>query len=122
MPNETGGFAGDYVEAMWLMLQQDQPDDYVIATGETRSVKEFLQEAFSYVGLDWQKYVEIDQRYFRPTEVDILIGDSSKAKQKLQWNPRVDFKKLVQMMVDADMKLIAQQLHGIKGEGKGDVL
>ena len=97
------GFAGDYVEAMWLMLQQPNPDDYVIASGETHSVREFLEEAFNYVNLDWQKYVEIDSRYFRPAEVDLLIGDASKAKQKLNWTPKVKFKELVKMMVDADI-------------------
>ena len=98
------GFAGDYVEAMWLMLQQPAPDDYVIATGETHSVREFLEEAFGIVGLDWQKYVEIDSKYFRPAEVDLLIGDSSKAKEKLGWEPKVKFKDLVKMMVEADIK------------------
>ncbi|OPZ64180.1 MAG: GDP-mannose 4,6-dehydratase [Candidatus Aerophobetes bacterium ADurb.Bin490] len=89
---------------MWMMLQQDKPDDYVIATGETHSVKEFLQEAFSYVGLDWNKYVEIDPRYFRPAEVDLLIGDATKAKEKLGWVPKTNFKELVKIMVDADLK------------------
>ena len=98
------GFAGDYVEAMWLMLQQPEADDYVIATGETHSVREFLEEAFGIVGLDWQKYVEIDQKYFRPAEVELLIGDPSKAKKKLGWEPKVKFKDLVKMMVDADIK------------------
>jgi len=98
------GYAKDYVEAMWLMLQQDKPEDYVIATGETHSVKEFLQEAFSYAGLDWNKYVEIDPRYFRPAEVDLLIGDASKAKAKLGWVPKTNFKELVKIMVDADLK------------------
>jgi GDPmannose 4,6-dehydratase len=98
------GFAGDYVEAMWRILQVDQADDYVIATGETHTVKEFLEEAFSYKGLKWQDYVEIDPRYFRPTEVDLLIGDASKAKEKLGWEPKVKFKELVRMMVDADYK------------------
>ncbi|HNZ28429.1 MAG TPA: GDP-mannose 4,6-dehydratase [Candidatus Goldiibacteriota bacterium] len=98
------GYAKDYVEAMWMMLQQDKPDDYVIATGETHSVKEFLQEAFSYVGLDWNKYVEIDPRYFRPAEVDLLIGDATKAKEKLGWVPKTNFKELVKIMVDADLK------------------
>ncbi|MFA5088270.1 MAG: GDP-mannose 4,6-dehydratase [Candidatus Omnitrophota bacterium] len=106
------GFAGDYVEAMWLMLQQEKPDDYVIATGETHCVKEFLQEAFVYAGLDWKKYVEIDKRYFRPTEVDCLIGDSSKAKKVLKWKPKVDFRQLVRMMVDADMELVSREVHG----------
>jgi GDPmannose 4,6-dehydratase len=98
------GFAGDYVEAMWLMLQQPKADDYVIATGETHSVREFLEEAFGIVGLDWQKYVEIDQKYFRPAEVDLLIGDPSKAKKILGWEPKVKFKDLVKMMVEADIK------------------
>ena len=97
------GYAKEYVEAMWLMLQQDEPDDYVIATGETHSVREFLEEAFSYVGLDWRKHVEIDQRYYRPAEVDLLIGDASKAKKKLGWEPKTKFKDLVHLMVDADM-------------------
>jgi len=101
------GFAGDYVEAMWLMLQQPEADDYVIATGETHSVREFLEEAFGIVGLDWQKYVEIDQKYFRPAEVDLLIGDPSKAKKKLGWEPKVKFKDLVKMMVEADIKNIS---------------
>ncbi len=108
------GFAGDYVEAMWLMLQQDKPDDYVIATGETHSVKEFLQEAFGYVGLDYQKYVAIDPKYFRPTEVDLLLGDSSKAQKVLKWKPKTGFKQLVEMMVDADMKIVEKQLYGEK--------
>ena len=97
------GFAGDYVEAMWRMLQQDQPDDYVVATGETWSVKDFLLEAFSYAALDWEKYVVVDPRFFRPAEVDLLLGDPTKAKTKLGWRPAVDFKTLVRMMVDADM-------------------
>ena len=100
------GFAGDYIEAMWLMLQQDIADDYVIATGETYSDKDFLDEAFGYVGLDWKKYVEISEKYFRPAEVDLLIGDASKAKEKLGWKPKVNFKKLVRMMVDADCELL----------------
>jgi GDPmannose 4,6-dehydratase len=91
---------------MWMMLQQEKPDDYVIATGETNSVKDFLQLAFDYVGLNWQNYVEIDPKYFRPAEVDLLIGDSSKAKQKLGWEPKVKFDSLVKMMVDADIKLV----------------
>ena len=98
------GYAGDYVEAMWLMLQQDGPDDYVIATGESHSVKEFLGEAFDYIGLDWREYVEIDSRYFRPTEVDSLLGDASKARRKLLWEPKVKFRELVKLMVDADIK------------------
>ena len=106
------GFAGDYVEAMWLMLQQPQPDDYVIATGEMYSVKDFLQEAFGYAGFDWKKYVVIDPRYFRPTEVDSLLGDSSKARKKLNWKPKVKFKELVAMMVEADMKLVRKMVYG----------
>jgi GDPmannose 4,6-dehydratase len=98
------GYAGDYVEAMWMMLQQPQPDDYVIATGETHSVRDFLDEAFGYLQLNWKKYVEIDSRYFRPTEVDLLLGDSAKAQQKLGWRPRVSFQQLVRMMVDADLQ------------------
>ena len=105
------GFAGDYVEAMWLMLQQDQPDDYVIATGETYSVKDFLEEAFGYVNLDWKKYVEISEKYFRPAEVDLLIGDASKAKEKLGWKPKVNFKQLVRMMVDEDCKLMGVKIN-----------
>jgi len=108
------GFAGDYVKAMWLMLQQKKPNDYVIATGETHSVKEFLAEAFDYAGLDWKNHVEIDQRYFRPTEVDVLIGNSSKAKRILKWKPKIKFKKLVHMMVDEDMKRVEKMLYGTK--------
>lgn len=98
------GYAKDYVEAMWLMLQQDQPDDYVVATGETYSVKDFLTEAFKTVNLDWEKYVEIDSRYFRPAEVELLIGDPTKAKQKLNWTPKTSFKELVKIMVEADLQ------------------
>ena len=98
------GFAGDYVEAMWLMLQQDKPDDFVVATGETHSVSEFVQEVFGYLDLDWQEYVEIDPRYFRPSEVDYLEGDASKAREALDWKPKVGFKKLARMMTDSDMK------------------
>jgi len=99
------GFAGDYVETMWLMLQQKRSDDYVIATGQTHSVREFLDEVFGYLDLDWQKYVEIDPRYYRPSEVDYLQGDPSKAKEELGWQPKVTFKELARMMTDADMKL-----------------
>jgi len=102
------GFAGDYVEAMWLMLQQDEPDDYVIATGETHTVKEFLDEVFEYAGLDVGKYVEIDERLFRPHEVPLLLGDASKAKEKLGWEPRVKFRQLARMMYDEDLKQIAK--------------
>ena len=97
------GYAKEYVEAMWLMLQQKQPDDYVIATGETHSVREFLEEAFRHVGLNWQDYVEHDARYERPAEVDLLIGDASKAKAKLGWEPRTTFHSLVQLMVDEEI-------------------
>jgi len=99
------GFAGDYVETMWLMLQQKKGDDYVIATGESHSVREFLDEVFGYLDLDWHKYVEIDPRYYRPTEVDYLKGDPSKVKKELGWQPKVTFKELAKMMTDADMKL-----------------
>ncbi len=111
------GFAGDYVESMWLMLQQDKPDDYVIATGETHSVREFLGEVFGYLDLDWQKYVEIDPRYYRPSEVDFLQGDSSKARKILKWKPKVTFKALAKMMADADMKL-AENEKILKDHGK----
>jgi GDPmannose 4,6-dehydratase len=99
------GFAGDYIEAMWLMLQVEKPDDYVIATGRTHSVREFLDEVFGCLELDWNDYVEIDPRYFRPTEVDLLLGDATRAKKVLNWQPKVDMKQLAKMMVDADMKL-----------------
>jgi GDPmannose 4,6-dehydratase len=106
------GYAPEYVEAMWLMLQQDKPDDYVIATGETHSVREFLTEAFSYVDLDWQEYVDFDPRYLRPTEVDLLIGDASKAKKLLKWEPKTTFRDLVRIMVDADIQQLNRQLEG----------
>jgi GDPmannose 4,6-dehydratase len=111
------GFAGDYVETMWLMLQQDKPDDYVIATGQTHSVREFLDEVFGYLDLDWQKYVEIDPRYYRPSEVDFLLGDPSKAMKALKWEPKVTFKELARMMTDADMKL-AEDEKILKDHGK----
>jgi GDPmannose 4,6-dehydratase len=98
------GYAPDFVQAMWLMLQQNEPDDYVIATGETHSVREFLEEAFKYAGLDWKKHVDVDQRYFRPLEVEFLQGDASKAKKKLNWEPEIRFKELIRIMVDADIK------------------
>ncbi len=98
------GYAPEYVEAMWLMLQQDKPDDYVIGTGEAHSVKEFLDEAFAYVNLDWHNYVDIDARYFRPTEVSVLRADASKARRQLQWEPKIRFKQLVRIMVDAAMQ------------------
>jgi len=102
------GFAGDYVEAMWLMLQQENPDDYVIATGETHTVEEFLHEVFDYAGLDVSKYVEIDERLFRPHEVPLLLGDPTKAKEQLGWEPKVKFKELARMMYDEDLKASAK--------------
>jgi GDPmannose 4,6-dehydratase len=102
------GFAGDYVDAMWLMLQQDKPDDFVISTNETHSVREFVELAFERADLDWQKYVKIDERFHRPAEVDLLIGDYKKAKKHLGWEPRTSFKSLVHMMVDADLKLVGE--------------
>jgi len=103
----TGGkpaAALNFVEAMWLMMQQDEPNDYVIATGETHSVREFAEEAFAYAGLDWEKHVRHDPRYYRPTEVDVLLGDAQKAREKLGWRPQVTFKDLVHLMVDADIE------------------
>lgn len=102
------GFAGDYVEAMWLMLQQDNPDDFVISMNETHAVQEFVELAFERADLDWKKYVKIDERFVRPAEVDLLIGDAAKAKKKLGWEPKTSFKELVNMMVDSDMKLVQQ--------------
>jgi GDPmannose 4,6-dehydratase len=104
------GYAPEYVEAMWLMLQQDTAHDYVIATGETHSVREFLETAFSYAGLDWRRHVEISQRYLRPTEVDLLMGDASKAKQLLGWYPKTGFGALVRLMVDADIQILRERL------------
>ncbi len=106
------GYAKEYVEAMWLMLQQEQPDDYVIATNETHSIREFLEIAFSHAGLDWNKYVEIDPRYLRPAEVDLLIGDYSKAKQKLGWEPKTKFADLARLMVDADIQSLQEKMSG----------
>jgi GDPmannose 4,6-dehydratase len=106
------GFAGDYVEAMWLMLQQDRPDDYVVATGESYSVRDALEVAFGTLGLDWKPYVEIDPRYFRPTEVDHLRGDASKARAKLGWQPKVTFRQLIEMMVRADEEDVRATLGG----------
>jgi len=99
------GYAGDYVEAMWMMLQQDAPDDYVVATGETHSVREFAEKVFEKLDLDYQEYVEIDQRYFRPTEVDVLLGDATKARKLIGWEPRVSFDRLIDMMIETDMDL-----------------
>jgi len=106
------GYAQEYVQAMWLMLQQDQPDDYVIATNETHSVREFLEAAFAHAGLDWRKYVEIDANYYRPTEVDLLIGDYSKAKKKLGWEPKTRFVDLVKLMVEADVQRLKDHQTG----------
>src|SRR5271170_7074159 len=103
------GFAGDYVEAMWLMLQQEQPDDFVIATGHTHSVQEFLEEVFGLLNLDWRKHVEVDQRYLRPAEVDLLLGDPSKARRVLGWSPDVTFKGLAKLMTDADWELAKRE-------------
>ncbi len=103
------GYAGDYVRAMWLMLQQDEPDDYVIATGETHSVRELCQVAFNHVGLNWENYVVVDQKFYRPAEIDLLIGDPSKARTKLDWITKVSFEQLIQMMVDADLKKIKKE-------------
>lgn len=106
------GYAKEYVEAMWLMVQQDQPGDYVVATGETHSVREFLEAAFGSVGLDWQRYVETDPRYCRPAEVDLLVGDAAKAQRQLGWAPRTRFKDLVRLMVDADIALLKAHREG----------
>ncbi len=109
------GYASEYVEAMWMMLQHEEPDDFVVGTGETHSVKEFVQEAFSYVGLEWEKYVKIDPRYFRPTEVEVLVADPAKAKERLDWCSKVTFSDLVKIMVDADMRKM-----GLEPVGAGD--
>lgn len=112
------GYAGDYVEAMWLMMQAERPDDYVIATGEMHSVREFLHETFSYLDMDWEKYVEIDPRYYRPAEVEQLLGDASKAKRELGWEPKVTFRELVRLMTDHDMEMARHeqivQANGVK--------
>jgi len=104
------GFAGDYVEGMWRMLQQDAADDYVLATGETHTVREFCEIAFSHVGLDWEKYVVVDERFVRPAEVELLLGDPGKAKERLGWQPQVTFAELVEMMVDADMQRVSKAI------------
>lgn len=111
------GFAGDYVRAMWMMLQQDEPDDYVIATGETHTVREMCEIAFARIGLDWQQYVVQDPAFYRPAEVHLLLGDASKAKQKLGWEPQYSFRQLIEMMVDADMARIEKQ---VRGSSTGD--
>ena len=107
------GFAGDYVEAMWKMLQQDTPGDYVVCTGETHSVKEFCEVAFSHLNLDWKDYVKVDEKLIRPAEVDLLVGDAKKAAETLDWEPKVGFQDLVRMMVDADMALLEGRLEGL---------
>jgi GDPmannose 4,6-dehydratase len=109
------GFAPEYVEAMWKMLQSEEPQDFVIGTGEGHTVREFLENAFSYAGLDYQKYLEVDARYFRPTEVDVIIADPTKARTKLAWNPKIKFDDLVKIMVDADMRAA-----GLNAIGEGD--
>jgi GDPmannose 4,6-dehydratase len=108
------GYAGDYVEAMWMMLQAPTPDDYVIATGETHTVKEMLELAFDRLQLDWKKHVKIDPKYYRPTEVDLLIGDAGKAKKHLGWQPKVQFEELIAMMVDADLAAEKEKLDGTR--------
>ncbi|MFZ6003937.1 MAG: GDP-mannose 4,6-dehydratase [Actinomycetota bacterium] len=112
-PQRDWGFAGDYVEAMWLMLQQDAPDDFVVCTGETHSVREFCEIAFARLGLRWEDHVVQDERFMRPAEVDLLIGDSTKARKTLGWQPRTSFDELVTMMVDADLDLLSGRLKGI---------
>lgn len=107
------GYAPEYVEAMWLMLQNEKPDDYVIGTGETHTVKEFVEKAFSYVDLNWQDYIEIDSKYFRPLEIDVLKADINKAKEKLKWEPKICFNDLVKIMIDADMKAIGLDPPGV---------
>jgi len=106
------GYAPEFVEAMWLMLQQDKPDDYVVATGEIHTIRDFLDLSFSHAGLEWQKYVEIDPKYYRPAEVDVLIGDASKAKKQLGWVPKTKFPELVRIMTDADIALLAHEMSG----------
>ena len=108
------GYAKEYVDAMWRMLQQDEPEDFVIATGETHSVREFLEEAFGHVGLDWQKHVVLDKRYERPSEVDLLVGDPAKAREKLGWQPKVTFRELVRLMVDADVRRLDDEMSGAR--------
>ena len=111
------GYAGDYVEAMWLMLQRPQPDDYVVATGETHTVREFLDVAFGHLDLDWRRHVKIDPRYYRPTEVDLLMGDPAKAERQLGWKPTVDFHRLAIMMVEADVETERLKLQGTASKG-----
>jgi GDPmannose 4,6-dehydratase len=105
------GFAGDYVEVMWLMLQQNEPEDFVISTGETHSIEELVEIAFTHAGLDWKDYVVIDPKFVRPAEVDLLMGDSSKAREMLKWQPKVEFEELIRIMVDSDIKRYDTQEH-----------
>ncbi len=105
------GFAGDFVEAMWLMLQQDEPEDFVISTGETHSIEELVETAFTHAGLEWKDYVVIDPKFVRPAEVDLLLGDSSRARDRLKWQPKVKFEELIRMMVDFDIKRYEAQKH-----------
>lgn len=116
-PKRDWGYAPEYVEVMWRILQQKKPDDYVVGTGEQHSVSEFVEEAFSYAGLNWEKYVKIDKKYFRPTETEDLVADSSKIKKIMNWEPRIKFRELVKIMVDADMRKI-----GLEPIGEGDVI
>jgi GDPmannose 4,6-dehydratase len=111
------GFVGDYVDAMWRMLQQDEPGDYVVAIGETHSVRDFCEVAFSHVGLNWEDHVVTDEKFFRPAEVDLLVGDASKARAELGWEPKVRFDGLVRMMADADLELLTGQLQSISRSG-----
>ncbi len=108
------GYALDYVEMMWMMLQQDEPDDYVIASGETHSVQELVEVAFDYAGLDWEKYVKIDPRFVRPADVELLIGNPAKAKEKLGWEPRVSFHEMIRMMYDSDLRIVQEQIESTK--------
>jgi len=111
------GYAEDYVRMMWMMLQQDEPDDYVICSGETHSVEELVQIAFDHVGLDWKEYVKIDQRFVRPAEVDLLIGDAAKAREKLGWEPKVSFPEMIGMMMENDLKMVQEEIDaGIRAE------
>ena len=113
--NRDWGYAPEYVEMMWKMLQNNKPEDFVIGTGEAHSIREFMEESFGYVGLNWEHYVRIDPMYFRPTEPETLIADTTKARTVLNWNPKIKFKELVKLMVDADMRAI-----GLKPIGEGD--
>ncbi|MHB8792841.1 MAG: GDP-mannose 4,6-dehydratase [Thermoleophilia bacterium] len=113
------GYAVDYVRMMWMMLQQDEPDDYVICSGETHSVEELVQIAFDHVGLDWKEYVKIDQRFVRPAEVDLLIGDATKAREKLGWEPKVSFSEMIKMMIENDLKIVQEEIDaGIRAQNR----